>query len=241
MANLRCTTRGMSSSQQPPEPATGRPPAAVRELVIESIGGWRGLIDSGLPAAAFVVANVIGGLQPAIWAGVGAALLIFLWRLARRQSLRQAISGVLVVAICVLIAKFTGQARGFFLLGIVRSGILGLIFVGSAAVRWPLVGVIWNFFSPSSSPWRSDRKAMRVYTWTSVAWGASFLVKFAVEGLLYRADSTTGLGVFRVVMGYPLTFGLLALTFVAVRTVRSDVINPLRRGKGPASAQDPIG
>ncbi|MEO6955902.1 MAG: DUF3159 domain-containing protein [Antricoccus sp.] len=228
----------MNSSPPLPEPPPDAPPPPIRNLVVDSIGGWRGIFDSGLPAVAFVVANLIGGLPSAIWAGVGAAVLIFLVRLMRHQKLQQAVSGLLVVAICVLIAKLTGQARGFFLLGIVRSGVLGLIFVGSALVRWPLVGLIWNFLSPAKQSWRSDRKAMRVYTWTSIAWGATFLVKFALEGLLYRADSATGLGVFRVVMGYPLTFGLVALTFFAVRTVRSDIPNPIRRSHGSKPRQE---
>lgn len=228
----------MNSSLPPPESAADPPPPPIRNLVVQSIGGWRGIFDSGLPAVAFVIANILGGLQGAIWAGVGVAVVIFLVRLSRHQKLQQAVGGLLVVAICVLIAKLTGQARGFFLLGIIRSGVLGLIFVGSALARWPLVGLIWNFLSPPKEPWRSDRKAMRVYTWTSLAWGASFLVKFVLEGLLYQADSATGLGVFRVIMGYPLTFGLLALTFFAVGTVRSDVQLPLRRGNRSSSRED---
>jgi hypothetical protein len=120
-----------------------------RHLVLEQLGGWRGMVDASLPTVAFIVANSIGGLTVGIWAAVAAALLVFLLRLVRRESIQQAISGLFAVAVAVVIAARTGEARDFFVLGIVRNAGIGVVLLGSLLFRWPLVGVVAEFLAPS--------------------------------------------------------------------------------------------
>jgi hypothetical protein len=120
-----------------------------RHLVLDQLGGWRGMIDASVPTIAFIVANAVAGLWAGIWAALGCALVIFVLRLVRRESVQQAVSGLFGVGIAVAIAAVSGQARDFFVLGIVRNAGIGLVLVVSALVRWPLVGVIAEFLAPS--------------------------------------------------------------------------------------------
>jgi hypothetical protein len=120
-----------------------------RHLVLEQLGGWRGMVDATLPTVAFVVANSLDGLRTGIWAALGAAVLVFLLRLVRRESVQQAVSGLFAVGIAVAIAAASGQARDFFVLGIVRNAALGAVLLGSIALRRPLVGVVAEFLAPS--------------------------------------------------------------------------------------------
>ena len=203
------------------EPDTDSVPS-MRDMVIDSIGGWRGVVDSGLPAVGFVVANIVATLQVAIWTGVAIAVIVFIVRLVRRESIQQAFSGLIGVGICVFIASRTGEARGYFLFGIWRSALLAVVLIGSVVARYPIVGVVWNFLSPSGNDWRSDKRLMQAYNWMTLAWGLSFVLKFAIEAFLYETDSATWLGVVRIGLGYPMTFGLLLLTFVVVRKVRGE-------------------
>ena len=85
-----------------------------RHLVLEQLGGWRGMVDATLPTIAFIVANALGGLRTGIWAALGAAVLVFLLRLVRRESVQQAVSGLFAVGIAVAIAAASGQARDFY-------------------------------------------------------------------------------------------------------------------------------
>ena len=121
-------------------PAGGRLPAFDRHLVLEQLGGWRGMVDATLPTVAFIVANAIDGLRTGIWAALGAAVLVFLLRLVRRESVQQAVSGLFAVGIAVAIAAASGQARDFFVLGIIRNAAIGVVLLGSVAFRRPLVG-----------------------------------------------------------------------------------------------------
>ena len=120
-----------------------------RHLVLEQLGGWRGMVDATLPTVGFILANALWGLRTGIWAALGAALLVFLLRLVRRESVQQAVSGLLGVGIAVAIAAVSGQARDFFVLGILRNAAIGVVLLGSIAVRRPLVGVVAEFLAPS--------------------------------------------------------------------------------------------
>lgn len=197
-----------------------QPPAKQVPLLVESIGGWRGLFDSGAPVVVFVAANAAAGLTAAIWSAVAAGALLFAVRLIRRESVQQAVSGFLGVAVAAYIASRTGQAKGFFLLGIWASFVYAGLFFVSVLVRWPLVGLVWEYVDGAGGKWRKDSALMRVYTWTSFVWIGVFLARGIVQRFLYEEDRTGWLAVARLGMGYPLTVGALALTIVAVRRVR---------------------
>lgn len=199
----------------------GPPPARPTPLLVESIGGWRGLVDSGLPVVVFVAANAAAGLTAAVWAALGSGVLLFVLRLARRQTVQQAVSGLFGVAIAAFIAARTGEARGFFLFGIWASFAYAGVFLVSVLVRWPLVGVIWEYVDGAGTrAWRRDRPLMRVYTWCTLVWVAVFLSRGLVQRYLYDEDQTGWLAVARLGMGYPLTIGALAISVFAVRRVR---------------------
>ena len=232
----------------PDEPA----PSAFafdRHLVLEQLGGVRGMVDSALPTVAFIVANAVDGLRTGIWAAVVAALLVFVLRLVRRESVQQAMSGLFAVGIAVAIAAFSGEARNFFAFGIVRNAVIGVVLLGSIAVRRPLVGVFAEFLAPShlgalsthsfpgvrgrldrartvlepnrpavdpatgkqeadpepEMPWREDPRLMRAYSWLTVVWGVTFLVRVLIQGVLYQANDVSLLGTMSIVLGLPLT------------------------------------
>jgi len=133
----------------PTDDVPGPGPLFDRHLVLDQLGGWRGMVDATLPTVAFVVGNSIGGLVPGIWAAGAAALLVFVLRLVRRESVQQAVSGLFAVAVAVAIAFYTGQARDFFVFGILRNAAIALALFASVAVRRPLVGYAAEFLAPS--------------------------------------------------------------------------------------------
>ncbi|MEI4271464.1 DUF3159 domain-containing protein [Klenkia sp. LSe6-5] len=238
-----------------------------RHLVLDSLGGWRGMVDVSLPTVAFVVANGLGGLTVGIWAALGAAVLVFGLRLLRRETVQQAVSGLIGVAIAVAIARVSGEARDFFVLGLVRNAGLGVVLLGSVLVRWPLVGVAAEFLAPShlgsmadhsikgrlagrvrqrgsavlragegaaepapdgeedtpaaaEAPaerhWRTDRRMVRAYSWLTLLWAGTFLVRAAVQGFLYWRDEVALLGTASLVLGLPVTGLALVVTLWVV-------------------------
>jgi hypothetical protein len=148
-------TRTADTAAEPSAPGTPRvlpDRETLRKQMLGSIGGWSGALITAIPTAVFVVVNVTAGLRPAIYAAVGAALVLTGYRFVRKQPVQQAVSGLLGVLIAALIAARTGQARGYFLLGIWTSFLYAVPFAVSMLFRRPLVGLIWEFLDPTPTP-----------------------------------------------------------------------------------------
>lgn len=187
--------------------------------VMEQMGGVTGIVASTVPVVVFVVANVLTELRTAVYAAIGAGVLVLLWRLVRRDPVMPAISGLFGVGVCALVANQTGEARGFYLPGLLYSAFLGVGALVSIVVRWPLAGAIWHGINGHGTEWRSDPRLVRAYGWATGVWAATFLAKVVVQGGLYLAKSETWLGVARLVMGYPLTAVAILATVLIVRRV----------------------
>ena len=248
-----------------PAPERGDAPLFDRHLVLEQLGGWRGMVDATLPTVAFIVANSLGGLRPGIYAALVAAVLVFLLRLVRRESIQQAVSGLFAVGIAVAIAAYSGQARDFFVLGIVRNAAIAAVLVVSIAFRRPLVGYAAEFFAPShlgamaahnlpglrrrpdpvplrpqadrgvpdpapERHWREDPRAVRVYSWLTVLWAATFALRVVVQTPLYLQDQVQLLGTASLALGLPVTGVALAVTLWAVSRLHRHRADPVEGG-----------
>jgi hypothetical protein len=215
----------MSLTEQDHHARASTPDQADRRAeptLLEQMGGLSGLVYSSLPVLAFVPVNAIWGLTAAIWASLGVAAAVLLWRVARRGAIQPAISGFLGVAICVFIAHRTGSAKGYFLYGIWVSLVFGVAFVISIAARWPLVGVIWGMLEGHGTDWRRDRVALRGYDVATLAWALVFVARYVVQEYLYHGNRTGLLAVARIGMGWPLTGLALLVTVWAVRRAGHD-------------------
>lgn len=185
--------------------------------IFEQMGGVSGIVASTIPVGVFVVANFFLSLQPALIAAIAAAVLVAIWRLVRKQALQPAVSGLLGVGIAAFIAYRTGEARGFYLPGLLLSAALLLAFLVSIVVRWPLAGVVWHGINGHGQSWRQDPALMKAYSLASWLWVAVFAARVVVQGWLYNVDEATWLGVARLVMGYPFFGAALLGTIWAVR------------------------
>lgn len=83
----------------------------AEQTLLEQLGGFSGLIYSTLPVVVFVPVNSVAGLTVAIWAALGVAAAVLVWRLVRRNPIQPAISGFLGVGVCAFIAYRMGRPR----------------------------------------------------------------------------------------------------------------------------------
>lgn len=201
------------------EPAAEPETRAERseQTVLEQLGGISGLIYSTLPVVVFVPVNTLWGLTAAVWAALGVAAAILVWRLVRRSPIQPAVSGFIGVGICAFIAYRVGEAKGYFLFGIYTSLVYAGIFLASILVRRPLVGVIWGVLNGHGSTWRENPATVRLYDLATLAWTLVFGARYLVQSELYDTDHTGWLAVARIAMGWPLTAVALVATVWAVR------------------------
>jgi Protein of unknown function (DUF3159) len=196
----------------PPEPAV--------PTILDRMGGLPGIVASSIPVMVFVVANLLFELRSAVIAAVVSGVGIAGWRVVRRQPLQPAVSGLFGVGVAAFLAYRSGEARAFYLPGLIYSAVCGLAFLVSVPARWPLAGVIWHGINGDGQGWRRDRHLLRAYSWASLLWALVFGARVVVQGWLYRVQEETWLGIARLAMGYPLVGVALLGTVWAVRRAR---------------------
>jgi hypothetical protein len=194
------------------------PMPSFSEQMAQQLGGVRGLVESSIPVFVFVLANILGGLRPAMYAAVGTAVAIGVYRLARRESVRHAVNGLFGIFIGVAFAWKTGEARDFYLPGILLSVGNAAAMLVSVVIRRPLVGWVWSVVAGGGSTrWREEPSLLRTFGWLTVLWAGVYLLKVGVQTGLYLANQVNALGVARLALGYPPYLLLLAVTVWAVR------------------------
>jgi hypothetical protein len=160
------------------------------------------------------------GLPAASGAALGVATLILLWRLIRRESVQPAVSGLIGVAVCVLIAYLLGQSKGYFLLGIWTSLLYAAVFAVSIVIRRPVVGYIWSWLHGHDRGWRNVRRAVYAFDVATLTWAVVFAARFVVQRLLYDTNHEGWLVVARIAMGWPLAAVAALVTFLAIRSAQ---------------------
>ena len=193
-------------------------------MLADAIGGWRGIIDSSLPALVFVISYLATSqnLTVSIWCALGAGAVIAIWRILRKQSLQQVLGGFGGVALSAFIASRTGNAADFFLPGLLINMAYGLAFAVSNLVRWPLVGVGVGAATGDIAGWRSDPQLRRAYVIATWLWAGMFALKLAIQLPLYFAEMVGALGVAKIVLGWPLMLLVGLVTYRLVKPALAD-------------------
>lgn len=195
--------------------------AEERPSILEAMGGTMGIIESGVPSVAFIAAVTAGAsTKAAAIIAVGVAILFGVVRVARRETVQFAVTGIFGVVISALVAGATGKAKTFYLPGFLINVGYGVAALISVLVRRPFVGYIAANLQPppeGATPWREDPAKMRVYNRASLLWVAIFFGRLVIEVPFYLTDHLVALGTVKIVLSYPL-FGIgVWLTWLMVR------------------------
>jgi hypothetical protein len=193
--------------------------AAAEALLSKTLGGWRGVIDSSLPALVFLLVFTFGGknLQQAIIGAAVVAVGLALLRAVRRQSLQQVLSGVIGVAFAAWFSSRSGKAEDFFLPGLLTNLAYATGILISIAIRFPVVGLVIGGLQGDVLGWRNNPETARFYRMLSWWWVGMFLLRLIVQLPLYFAHQVELLGTVKIVMGWPLYLAVVWVTFRAVK------------------------
>ena len=186
------------------------------------MGGGKGVFDSSLPAVVFIAVRLFSALDTAVVAAVVAGLAVVVFRRVRGESLQYCASGFFGLLVAVAISKATGTGKGFFLPGILLTGLSGLAFAVSNLVRQPAVALVLVAIDSKYEAWKTDAALRRACVSSTWVWAASFLVRCAVAtavALTVGDDATDNAILFGVIQveRYALLVGAAAFTVWAVR------------------------
>ncbi|WP_242619722.1 DUF3159 domain-containing protein [Actinomadura fibrosa] len=206
--------------------------AAVRAQLTKALGGVRGMIEAAVPTIAFTGTYVgTEDVKLAVGAGVGAAVLLLLVRLAQRSSPQFVLNSLVGIAIAAFFALRSGKAENAFLPGIMLNAGYAAAMIFSIAVRWPVVGFVIGSVTGDPTAWRSDPGIVKLcsrLTWLLVLPCAA---RVAVQYPIYLADGDQSglLGPAKIAMGWPLQVAALATMVWLLARGRTPLHSPWRQ------------
>jgi len=229
------------ASLQGPGHGSGKPgDATTEQLMAQAIGGWRGLIDSSVPGAVFVVAYLVDShqLTPAIWAAVASGAVIAVLRLLRRQPLRQVLSGFVGIAFAAWLASRTGKAEDFYLPGLFISGAYAVVLAISCVVGHPVLGYAVGAATGDMSGWRKVPEQRRAYSLATWIFVGQYTLKIVVLVPLYLAGEVAGLGFMKLILGWPVLALAAWLSYRIIRKARAEAPAPVPPEGHPPALSD---
>jgi intracellular septation protein A len=158
-----------------------------------------------LPALVFLIAfNISHNLNRATTISIALSVIMAVARLVKRETLQHAISGVIGVLFCALLARHTGKAADFYLPGLIINVIYGSVYTIANIAGWPVLGLLLGPVLGENVAWRKVPMRKRAYIRAGWLWVALFVSRLLVQYPLYKTNHINWLGTARLVMGTPL-------------------------------------
>jgi len=190
--------------------------AVTEAALFEAFGGLRGMIETVLPGLLFVTIFTINkDLHWSAIAALAVSLVLVVVRLVKRDTVKHAFSGVFGVAFGVVFAMMTGNAKNFYLPGMLYTLGLALAYIITTLAGVPLIGLILGPVFKENLSWRTRNPGRKTaYAKASWAWGLILLAKCAILFPLYWWANTAQLGWVLVALKIPPFLLAVWLTWV---------------------------
>ena len=179
--------------------------AVTEAALFEAFGGVRGMVETTVPGLVFVAIYTVNrDITSSAIAALALSVAMGVARLAKHDTLKHAFSGIFGVAFGAVFAMMSGNAKNFYLPGMLYTLGLAVAYIVSAMAGWPLLGLILGpIFKENLSLKKRNPGRLRAYTKASWAWGLILLAKSAILFPLYWWGNATQLGWVKVALGIP--------------------------------------
>ncbi|MGN9782914.1 DUF3159 domain-containing protein [Nonomuraea sp. ZG12] len=188
--------------------------SAVRAQLAKAFGGFRGIVEAAVPTIAFTLTWIITEeLRLSLIISITLAVVLLLVRIAQRSTPQFVINALIGIAIGAFFASRTGDAKDYFLPGILYNAGYAVAMLVSIVTRWPVVGFLIGSVTNDPVGWRKDPGIVRLcvkLTWLLMI---PCVVRVAVQlpVYLYGGDqAVAALGFAKIAMGWPLQVAALA-------------------------------
>ncbi|WP_166427194.1 DUF3159 domain-containing protein [Nonomuraea mesophila] len=189
--------------------------AAVRAQLAKAFGGVRGIIEAAVPTIAFTVSWLTTeDLKLSLIISVALAVLLLVVRIVQRSTPQFVINSLIGIAIGAFFASRTGDAKDYFLPGILWNATYMVGMLVSIVTRWPVVGFLIGSVTGDPTAWHKDPGIVRLCTRLTWLLMLPCAVRVAVQGPVYLFgggdQAVAALGFAKIVMGWPLQVAAFA-------------------------------
>ncbi|TDD16119.1 DUF3159 domain-containing protein [Nonomuraea diastatica] len=187
----------------------------MRAQLAKAFGGVRGIIEAAVPTIAFTVSWITTeDLKLSLIISVALSVVLLVVRIAQRSTPQFVINSLIGIAIGAFFASRTGDAKDYFLPGILWNTAYMLGMLVSIVTRWPVVGFLIGSVTGDPTAWHKDQGIVRLCTRLTWLLMLPCAVRVAVQGPVYLFgggdQAVAALGFAKIVMGWPLQVAAFA-------------------------------
>ncbi len=188
----------------------------TKAAMLDAFGGARGMVETTVPGLVFVLSYTINrDIHVSAIAALSLSALMAVLRLLSKGTLKHAFGGVFGVAFGAVFAMMSGDAKNFYLPGMLYTLGLAVAYLVTAAAGVPLLGIVLGPLFRENMSWRTRNPGRKkAYTKASYAWGLVLLGKSAITFPIYLWGDATQLGWLRVALGIPPFLLCVYLTWI---------------------------
>lgn len=218
--------------------------ALIRHRLGEALGGVRGSIEAALPMLVFVVVwSTTSDRNTSLGAAAAVTVVFAIVRIAQRQTLQFVLGSILATGLAAFFALRSGQAEDAFLPGILTSCAYLVATLLSVLVRWPLIGLMVGAVDQAAVAagdpfrWRRNPAAVAVCSRLTLVLAGVYVIRVGIMGPLYLMNDVAGLTISKVVLGWPLWAGAVAVMGTMLLKGHTpidpddDLVQPVDRGE----------
>ncbi|GAB2929762.1 DUF3159 domain-containing protein [Nonomuraea fastidiosa] len=206
--------------------------AAVRAQLAKALGGVRGIIEAAVPTIAFTLSWIFSeDLKLSLIISISLSVLLLLVRLLQRSTPQFVINSLIGIAIGAFFASRTGDAKDYFLPGILYNAGYAVVMLISIVTRWPIVGFLIGSVTGDPTGWHKDPGIVKLCTRLTWLLMLPCAIRVAVQGPVYLFgggdQAVAALGFAKIIMGWPLQVAALAAMVWVLGRGRTPVKPPV--------------
>ncbi|MEV0345619.1 DUF3159 domain-containing protein [Nonomuraea sp. NPDC050680] len=188
--------------------------SAVRAQLAKAFGGVRGIIEAAVPTIAFTLSWIVTEeLKTSLIVSISLAVVLLLARLAQRSTPQFVINSLIGIAIGAFFASRSGDAKDYFLPGILWNAGYSVAMLLSIVTRWPVVGFLIGSVTGDPTAWHKDPGIVKLcvkLTWLLML---PCVIRVAVQLPVWLVgggdEAVAALGLAKIAMGWPLQVAAL--------------------------------
>ena len=184
----------------------------IKEELKELNFNQEGVFDSVVAPLFFVITNNFTTLnQSILYTGI-LLLLLFLYRLLRKQNLKFVIYGLIGTLVALLLARIQGSASGFFIPGIVRD--MSIAFVGLVSILIKKPFTIYSSKAMRKWPqeWYLHELVRPAYSKVAIIWTLYLFLKGGLQIIFFNSPEI--LVTIKLLSSNQTTLILLVITYI---------------------------
>lgn len=184
----------------------------IKEELKELNFNQEGVFDSVVAPLFFVITNNFTTLnQSILYTGI-LLLLLFLYRLLRKQNLKFVFYGLIGTLVALLLARIQGSASGFFIPGIIRD--ISIAFIGLVSIMIKKPFTIYSSKAMRKWPqeWYLHELVRPAYTKVAIIWTLYLFLKGGLQIIFFNSPEI--LVTIKLLSSNQTTLILLVITYI---------------------------